>query len=113
VVRQPTPYTSLAFHDPADLPTTLASGDTLRLSFVVANHQGRQIRYAYVVTSTGPDASASVIGHATVTVPAGAQRTVPLDVRPVCTGTPCQVAVSLPGYSETIDALVRLTGSGS
>ena len=109
-IRQPTHYTTLSFQDAADLPSTIAAGDPVHLSFTVANHEGQRIRYPFVVTSAdvGTVHARTVLQRATLSVPDGGQRTASVTVRPVCTSSSCQVQVSLPGHPETIDVLVHV-----
>jgi hypothetical protein len=109
IVRQPTPYTALAFQDPASVPTALQPDGSLAVSFTITNNEGRQLRYAFVVTSTSGSQIPTVLQRGTVQVPGGARGAVAVSVKPVCHGSPCTVAISLPGHPETIDALVNLS----
>jgi hypothetical protein len=109
--RQPTDYTALAFNKAWTLPATAAWDAPLSISFSVSNHEGRTIRYRYLL-SEAPAAdsrTATTLRQSARVVPAGATWTVSTSVRPTCASSSCRVEVSLPGYPETIDFLVNLT----
>ena len=110
IIRQPTHYTTLSFQDAGNLPSSITSGAPMHLSFTVANHEGRRIRYPYVLTSANvsPGRAPTVLDRAILTVPSGGQRTASITVRPLCTSASCRLQISLPGHPETIDALVRV-----
>jgi hypothetical protein len=107
-IRQPTPYTTLAFADAAHLPTTLPSGGRLDLMFTVANHEGHVVRYRYVVTSASNAQTPVVLRSHNLVVPNGVTKTEVVRVVPRCDSSPCRVQVSLPGPAETIDVRVQL-----
>lgn len=50
--RMPTPYTELYFGDSSMLPHALSVPHAYPFTFTVANHEGRTVRYAYVVTAS-------------------------------------------------------------
>jgi hypothetical protein len=108
IVRQPTRYTVLSFQDAADLPDQLGAGGNVDLSFAVTNDEGRPLRYEYVVTSASGPQDAVVLLRATTAIPAGGRRSVALSVHPVCSASPCTVAIALPGHPEIIDALINI-----
>jgi hypothetical protein len=111
IFRQPARYTTLSFQNAAGLPEAANAGSRVHLTFTVANHEGRRIRYAYVVTSTAnpvADNVPVVLRRASLSVPAGGHRTEPVTVTARCTSSPCQLQVSLPGHPETIDALLNV-----
>ncbi len=110
IIRPPTHYPALSFADAGHLPSTIAAGSPVTVSFSVANHEGKLVRYPYVVTSAnvGSTTTATVLERASVTVPSGGQRTTSLAVTPVCTSSSCRITVSLPSHSESIDMLVHV-----
>jgi hypothetical protein len=110
LIRQPTPYTSLSFRDPAALPHTVETGDRVRLTLTVADHEGRRLNYPLVVSSEnlGDARSMTVLRRSTLSVPSGGQRTTSIAVQPACTASTCELQVSLPGHPETIDALLDM-----
>ncbi len=112
-IRQPTPYTVLSFEDAAHLPTTVPSGAHLDLAFAVTNHEGRDLRYRYVVTSASSGQVPVVLHSGVLVVPVGVRQTEFVSVVPVCDGSPCRVQVSLPGPAETIDVQVELRARAS
>jgi hypothetical protein len=107
-IRQPTPYTTLSFQDAAGLPTTVTVGARVHLSFTVANQEGRPMDYAVVMSSAnlGDTHARTVLRRTTLAVPAAGQRTTSVAVRPVCTASPCELQVALPGHPETIDVVL-------
>jgi hypothetical protein len=109
--RQPTDYTALSFNKAWALPATAAWDAPLSVSFSVSNHEGRTIRYRYLLSETpgGESRTATTLKQSARVVPAGATWTVSTSVRPTCASSSCRVEVSLPGYPETIDFLVNLT----
>jgi hypothetical protein len=113
LLRQQTYYTALSFNDPATLPSTAVTHEPLRISFTVANREGRGLVYRYIVSdedSVGGGPSTR-LGSAVKRVPSGANWTVSTVIRPACASDQCRVQVSLPGHPETIDFLLVLTGS--
>jgi hypothetical protein len=114
LIRQPTPYTALSFRDAAGLPHDIDAGARVHLSFTVANHEGRSMKYAYVLSSTnlvGDHASKTLL-RATLTVPDGGQGTESVTVRPGCASSSCQLQVSLPGRPEAIDVILNVHRPG-
>jgi hypothetical protein len=112
-IRQPTPYTVLSFENAGHLPTTLPSGGRLDLSFAVTNHEGRDVRYRYFVTSASNGQVPVVLHRGILSVPAGVRQAESVSVVPTCQGSPCQVQVSLPGPAESIDVQVALHDQSS
>lgn len=108
--RQPTYYTSLAFDDSTELPSTAVRGGELNFSFTVGNHEGRSVTYRYLI-SEGSSGKGHAVGQSKKTVAPGASWTVSTAVPATCGGSPCRVQVSLPGHPEMIDFLVTLTAS--
>jgi hypothetical protein len=106
--RQPTYYTALSFNRSWALPATAVTGEPLAVSFSVANHEGRSVRYRYVVSNQG-DGVPQTLAQAAKIVGAGATWTVRTSIRPTCATSPCRVVVSLPGHGETIDFLLSMT----
>ena len=51
VVRQPTPYTTLSFVHAVALPTAVPTEGEVSFSFTIANNEGRDMTYHYVVSS--------------------------------------------------------------
>jgi hypothetical protein len=109
--RQPTYYTALSFNKAWALPATAAWDAPLSVSFSVANHEGRAVRYRYVLTETagGGSGRPTTLKQSAKLVPAGSTWTVSTSVRPTCASSTCRVEVSLPGHPETIDFLLDLT----
>jgi hypothetical protein len=112
-VRQPTHFTALSFEGASNLPATIAPGAPVRLTFNVANNEGRSVAYPYVVTSTDARAGAVVLHSATITVPSGSARSSTVSVVPACTSSPCRVQVTLPGHGESINVLLHVTTPAS
>jgi hypothetical protein len=111
IVRQPTRYTTLSFRHAAALPHDVNAGARVHLSFTVANHEGRRMHYPYLVSITAnpaDDQAANVLRRASLTVPAGGQRTESVTVKPRCANASCRLQVSLPGHPETIDAILNV-----
>jgi hypothetical protein len=114
--RQPTRYTALSFNQSWALPASVAKGESVSFSFSVANHEGRAIRYRYVVGEypAGAAATYQTIQGAAKVVADGGTWTVSTSIEPTCVRERCRVKVSLPGYPETIDFFVDLTdGQGA
>ena len=110
-VRQPTPTTSLAFTHPTALPSSAKSGDPVTLAFTVANHEGRDQHYQYVVTSQSPGQTPALVARGSVAVADGTAQSVVRDVVPQCTGSSCVVQVALPEQSVLIDVRLDLHAS--
>lgn len=109
--RQPTYYTALSFNKAWALPATVAWDAPLNVSFSVANHEGRAVRYRYVLTEKagGGSGTTTTLKQSARLVPDGGTWTVSTSVRPTCASSTCRVEVSLPGHPETIDFLLNLT----
>jgi len=112
-IRQPTPYTVLSFENAGHLPATLPSGGRLDLAFAVTNHEGRDLRYRYLVTSASSGQIPVVLHRGILVVPVGVRQTESVSVVPMCEDSPCQVQVSLPGPAESIDVQVELHDQSS
>lgn len=115
LIRQPTPYTVLAFNKAASLPTQTVIGRPVTVSFAIGNQEGRPEDYRYVLTqdasTQGTSQAATMLGQATRNVAAGATWDVTTAVHPLCQSSPCRIQVSLPGHPEKIDFLVNLRTS--
>jgi Protein of unknown function (DUF1616) len=109
--RQPTSYTALSFNHASALPARAVKNAPLRISFDIANHEGRAVRYRYVVsqTSAGEASTFRMLGESAKSVASGTTWSVTTSIRPSCTRSPCRVEVALPGHPETIDFLLTLT----
>jgi hypothetical protein len=107
-IRQPSRFTALSFQNAAALPRNIEAGARIHLAFTVANHEGRQTKYPYVLSSANPNGTSArtVLDRAALTVPSGTQRTASVTVRPVCAASACEVQVSLLGHPETLDVLL-------
>ena len=106
--RQPSRYTALSFNRASALPTTAPKNDLISISFTIGNHEGRTIKYRYVVTEAAAGKS-HALKQATRVVGADTVWSVSLLIRPSCAGSPCRVQVTLPGHPETIDFLMALS----
>lgn len=107
ILRQPTRYTELSFDRASALPSTVEVDTSIRITFVVGNHEGSPLSYRYVITSDDGVYS-NVLHRSRKTVAAGARWKVSIVVRPGCLLSPCRIEVSLPGHPETIDFLVTM-----
>jgi hypothetical protein len=105
LVRQPAPYTALAFTSPANLPVTAVAGQDMSLAFTISNHQGQPIRYRYVLAS-GSTTTLTRLRTGSKLVRAGQEWTVKTAFAPKCRTRECRIQVSLPGQHEHIDLLV-------
>jgi hypothetical protein len=77
------------------------------VSFTVQNHEGRAIRYRYLLTENAGGKS-QLLKESTKSVAAGAIWAVTAQVRPSCATSLCRIQVSLPGHPETIDFLLTM-----
>ena len=107
LIRQPDTYTALSFGRAWALPAAASRGQPLPVSFTIVNHEGRALRYRYVLAAIGARRSL-VLATAARTIPAGRAWSVSARIRPDCAGSPCRVQVSLPGHPESIDFVVTL-----
>ncbi len=109
VVRQPTPYTTLSFVHSVSLPRAVPADGNVSFSFTVANNEGRDMTYHYVVSSADPTANeaTAILQRGTLHLAPGHKAAASAEVRPVCSTSTCRVVVSLEGQSESIDFLVR------
>jgi uncharacterized membrane protein len=110
LIRQPTPYTVLAFRQATSLPAQTVINQPVTVSFAVGNREGRAETYRYVLTES-PAQTGRALGQAAKRVAAGATWNVTAAIRPSCPSSPCRIQVSLPGHPEKIDFLVRLRAS--
>jgi uncharacterized membrane protein len=110
LIRQPTPFTVLAFNKATSLPTQTAINQPVTVSFAIGNREGRTETYRYLLTQS-PSQKASVLRQATKSVGAGATWNVTTTVRPSCQSSPCRIQVSLPGHPEKVNFLVSLRTS--
>ena len=88
----PKTSTKLSFSDQTNLPKTYTPGQNITVSFVIQNHEGKQIDYPYVVTINGKQAA----GH-TVTVKDRTLQTV-------------KELLTLPSDQQALTIEVKLTG---
>lgn len=110
LIRQPTPYTVLAFSKAANLPPRAVINQPVTVSFTIGNQEGQTENYRYVLTES-PSRNTSVLGQSAQSVAAGSTWNVTTTVRPSCSSSPCRIQVSLPGHPEKIDFLVSLRTS--
>lgn len=111
LVRQPTPYSSLAFAHPTELPSVIEPGQALAFTFTVGNHESRDLVYRYLASSS-PSKLTALGGYfaaGSVTIPAGQSREVKVSAEPGCAKSPCRISVVLPGHTEAIDFNVQLS----
>ena len=108
--RQSTNYTALYFNKAWDLPASAVKDKPLAISFSVSNHEGRLVRYHYVITQSA-DGRVQTLRESTKFVGIGATWNVSTIIRPSCVSSPCRVEISLPGHPETVDFLVSLKAS--
>lgn len=115
LVRQPQPYSSLAFADPTALPTEVAHGKAVTFTFTIASHQSRNLVYPYFLKSSPSKIKGfgGSFGGGSVAVPAGQSRRVRVHADPKCARSQCRISVALVGNGEVIDFNVRVTGSKS
>jgi uncharacterized membrane protein len=115
LIRQPSPYTTLAFADPTGLPKSIVSGEPVEFTFTIGNEQARDQVYHYVAKSSPTKITAygGYFAVGSVAVPVGSSRQVTVSADPGCTASPCNLSVILTGHGESIDFNVRLIGAGS
>ena len=104
-VRQPTPYTVLAFAAPDNLPVQTTPRWHISVSFVIGNNEGRPVHYRWVLAS-GSKSALTPIRTGSRLVAAGKEWTVKTTFVPKCPGRDCAIEVSLPAQHEHIDFLV-------
>jgi hypothetical protein len=110
LIRQPARYTALSFSQPSALPAAVVRGHPMLISFTVANHEGRRVKYTYVVTATAGRRT-QILQQAVRAVAAGATWKASVTVRPRCQASPCRITVSLPGHPAVIDFLAVVQAS--
>jgi hypothetical protein len=115
LVRQPSPYSSLAFVDATDLPTDLVPGQHVEFTFTIGNHESQDEVYRYLVASSPSKLTVlgGNFGAGSVSIPAGQSRDVKVSADPQCAASPCTISVVLRGHAETIDFIVRLEASAT
>jgi hypothetical protein len=115
LVRQPSPYTTLAFASPATLPTTLVDGQKVIFVFTVGNQESRNLVYRYLVQSSPSQVRAfgGSFAGGSVAVSEGQSRSVRVAADPHCAGSPCRISVDLVNQDEAIDFNIQVTGIGS
>jgi hypothetical protein len=99
--HQNTPYTQLAFSSAVALPTSAVRGHGIPVSFTIANNEGKQVSYRYVVSS-GSGSELESLTSATKGVSAGNSWDVDVTVVPKCAASTCRIKVSLPKQGESI-----------
>jgi glycosyltransferase involved in cell wall biosynthesis len=114
LLRQPTHYTVLFFDRAAVSPARITAGQPVHIGFTVGNHEGRTMRYRYVISSypAGGGRRPRLLAESAKLVPLGSSWSVSATVRPRCGSVPCRIQVSLPGHPETIDFLLTPAGPG-
>jgi hypothetical protein len=115
LVRQPSPYSSLAFVNPTALPNVVVPGQPVEFTFTVGNHESRNELYRYLVASSPSKLTVlgGNFGAGSVTILAGQSRDVKVSADPQCAASPCKISVVLRGHAEAIDFIVQLPGSGT
>jgi len=107
VFRQPTRYTALSFNKAWELPSGVVPYQSIKISFVINNEEGKIERYRYVITQTYAGSS-SMLGKSENTVAPSRSWIVSTVIRPTCVFSPCRIAVLLPGHPEMIDFLATV-----
>lgn len=100
-------YTVLSFNKAWKLPVVAVKGAPMTVSFTIGNHEGRPVRYRYVLTASGNGVSRGVKADAR-TLADGASWTVTTVIKPVCPSSACLIKVALPGHAQQIDFHVTL-----
>ena len=103
----------MSFVAPSELPTTVASGQSLQFTFTVENHESKRVRYPYFLIASPSSNTHGIVGGGSVVVPAGGSRNVNVSVDPKCTASPCQLSVGLAGYGVAVDFNFIVTGLAS
>jgi hypothetical protein len=101
VTRQPTPYTELYFSNPKSLPASLSLSTPNLFSFTVANHEGHDTVYSYIVTLAS-SYGGSTIAQGRIDLRNNTSATRVINVHPTRRATEYVITVSLRGRSETI-----------
>jgi hypothetical protein len=105
IFRQPPRYTSLSFDHPSSLPTKLTRNHAISFSFTIGNYEGRSLKYRYVIDASPVQKAPEAMTSMTM-VAVGRTRTISVTMRPACDASPCQIGVTLPGHSVSIDFLI-------
>lgn len=113
IFRQRTSFTILYFNKPSVLPTSSAGHAPISFSFSIANREGRDVRYRYVVRASDGITGSHLLATDSRLVLAGRGWKVPLTVVPRCLLSPCFIEVSLPTQHEAIDFRVVLKPKGA
>jgi hypothetical protein len=99
VSRQQTPFTELYFAN--DLPSRFSVGEPTTLAFIIANHQGHDLTYAWTATITETDGTTVATMKGRARVPNGLTSGQHLSFTLASSGT-YLLTVSLDGRVETI-----------
>lgn len=112
LIRQPSSYSTLAFADPAGLPTGVVSGETITFTFTVGNNESHNLVYRYLLASSPSKVTAfgGSFGGGSVAVPKNGSRRVRVSADPKCAGSPCRISVDLVNPVEVVDFNVQVTG---
>jgi hypothetical protein len=108
IIRQPTHYTALSLNDAWTLPSTASRDSQIPISFTIANHEGRDVDYRYVLRAVDSAGTARRLGSASQMVTSGGNWTVWTSVRARCDVSPCRIVVLLPGHKERLDFFVGI-----
>ena len=106
LTRQPDRTTTLAFSDPATLPSAVTAQGTLPLRFTIANAEGREVRYRYTVRRV-QGATVEVLSTGSRQVADRATAAVATVVRPSCAAA-CRIEIVLEGRVQHL--ALRLAG---
>ncbi len=99
--RQPTPYTELYFTDPQTIPGAFTVSGPNSFRFTVANHEGREYVYSYIITLAS-SYGVSTIERGAIDVGNGSSATKAVDFLPPKPDTQYVVRVSLLRPVQTI-----------
>jgi hypothetical protein len=78
LIPGPERFTELYFTDPASLPTSTTSGETLSFSFTINNLEGATTAYPYVVYFQTPTGGSIVLRRDTISLADNASTTIPI-----------------------------------
>ena len=110
IIRQPAHYTAISLNDAWALPSSASRDSQIPISFTIANREGRDVDYRYVLRAVDSVGSRT-LGSAAQMITSGGNWTVWTSVRPRCELSPCRIDVLLPGHKERLDFLVVLKAS--
>jgi len=77
--RQPEPFTELYFAEPQDIPQKAVVGQKLNISFVIKNHEAKDMAYTYRLYFTDAQ-NTTFFGDYQVDVPADRSQTITQEV---------------------------------